>query len=187
MLTEFGDERYPDPQFNDDPSFDLPDPEPLTFDGPLHNQIPEPDRRIDNSTLWQPDYDQAHYEDMYFNRMAKYYERQSSGRYSVDGDVTEWVKVPFNQALYGRDYCGVPPGAPVTNCPSSRALIRDALAVWVQDRLDAGHDHGPDPGLPEDVRRPGPLRLRPRRELRRARRLHRPLPDRPRGRRRGGG
>ena len=119
VLAEFGNERYPDPRFTDDPSFDLPDPEPLTFDGPLHNQIPEPDRRIDNSTLWQPDYDRAHYEDMYFNRMAKYYERQSSGRYSVDGDVTEWVKVPFNQARYGRDYCGVPPGAPVTNCPSS--------------------------------------------------------------------
>ena len=31
---------------------------------------------------------------------------QSSGRYSVDGDVTEWVKVPFNEALYGRNYCG---------------------------------------------------------------------------------
>ena len=40
---------------------------------------------------------------MYFNRMAEYYERQSSGRYSVEGDVTGWVKVPFNEARYGRD------------------------------------------------------------------------------------
>ena len=47
---------------------------------------------------------------MYFNRMTEYYETQSSGRYSVDGDVTEWVKVPYNQALYGRGYCGDPPG-----------------------------------------------------------------------------
>ena len=53
---------------------------------------------VDNSTLWQEDYDREHYEDMYFNRMAEYYEKQSSGRYSVEGDVTEWVKVPFNQA-----------------------------------------------------------------------------------------
>ena len=69
---------------------------------------------------------------MYFNRMAKYYEKQSSGRYSVDGDVTEWVKVPFNQALYGRDYCGS------IVCDSTTALIRDALAVWTQNELDAG-------------------------------------------------
>ena len=41
---------------------------------------------------------------MYFNRMAEYYETQSSGRYSVEGDVTDWVKVPFNEARYGRDY-----------------------------------------------------------------------------------
>ena len=138
VLAEFGDERYPDPRFSDTPNFDLPDPEPKRFDGPLHNQIPEPDRTVDNSTLWQADYNREHYEDMYFNRMAAYYERQSSGRYTVEGDVTEWVKVPFNQALYGRAYCGDPVGAPATTCASTKALIRDALAVWVQDQLDAG-------------------------------------------------
>ena len=93
----------------------------------VHNEIPAPNRRKDNSTLWQADYDQAHYEDMYFNRMAEYYETQSSGRYSVDGDVTEWVKVPFNQALYGRDYCGD------IVCGRTNALVRDALAVWVAE------------------------------------------------------
>ena len=72
------------------------------FEGPLHNEIPAPDRKVDNSTLWQSDYNRAHYQDMYFNRMADYYERQSSGRYSVDGDVAEWVKVPFNERRYGR-------------------------------------------------------------------------------------
>ena len=43
-----------------------------------------------------------------------------------------------------------------------------------------------DPGLPGDVRPAGPLRLRRRRRLQRAGRLHRPLPDRARRRRRGG-
>jgi immune inhibitor A len=138
VLAEFGNERFDDPRFQDDPNFDLPDPEPTTFDGPMHNQIPEPDRSTDNSTLWQPNYDRAHFEDMYFNRMASYYERQSSGRYSVDGDVTEWVKVPFNQALYGRGYCGDPAGSPVTTCASTKALVRDALAVWVDQQLKSG-------------------------------------------------
>ena len=44
-----------------------------------------------------------------------------------------------------------------------------------------------DPGLPPVVRRVGSLRHRRRRQLRRAGRLHRPLPDRPRRRRRGRG
>ena len=69
---------------------------------------------------------------MYFNRMAKYYETQSSRQYSVDGDVTEWVKVPFNEARYGRDYCGG------IVCSNTWFLIRDALAVWAQGQLDAG-------------------------------------------------
>jgi immune inhibitor A len=99
--------------------------------GPLHNEIPKPDRTKDNSTLWQPDYDRAHFEDLYFNRMRQYYEDQSSGRYSVDGDVTEWVKVPFNEARYGSDNCGS------IICPNVYFLVRDALSVWVKDRIDA--------------------------------------------------
>jgi len=104
----------------------------VRFDGPLHNQIPQPDRTVDNSTLWQKDYNRAHYDNMYFTRMAAYYERQSSGRYSVDGDVTEWVKVPFNEALYGRNYCGS------IVCNTSKALVRDALAMWVDAQLKSG-------------------------------------------------
>lgn len=134
VLVEFGDLR--NPNFCDSTeagSCPFPsDGTPQRYDGPLRNQIPEPDRAVDNSTLWQADYNRDHYEDMYFNRMADYYERQSSGRYTVDGDVTEWVKVPFNEATYGRNYCGS------IVCATSRALVRDALAMWVEGQLDAG-------------------------------------------------
>jgi immune inhibitor A len=128
VLVEFGDEQYPDARFQGPP----PDGSTTDVTGPVHNEIAPPDRSIDNSTLWQEDYDQAHYEDMYFDRMRKYYERQSTGRYSIEGVVTEWIKVPFNEALYGRNYCGG------IVCNSSKALVRDALAVWVQTQLDAG-------------------------------------------------
>ena len=146
ILAEFGTQRYGGAGsaacgagcFTDTPPFNLPDPEPTTFDGPLHNEIPEPDRTVDNSTIWTDNFDRAHYEDMYFNRMKEYYRVQSSGRYTIDGDVTEWVKVPYNQALYGRGYCGTPPGTPVTTCASTKALIRDALAVWVDNELKSG-------------------------------------------------
>ncbi|NHA67745.1 immune inhibitor A domain-containing protein [Phycicoccus flavus] len=128
IIVEFGDEQYPNAIFQGPP----PDGSTTDVTGPLHNEIPEPDRSVDNSTLWQADYDKAHYEDMYFNRMAEYYETQSSNRYSVRGAVHGWVKVPFNEALYGRDYCGG------IVCATSKALTRDAMAVWVKQRLDAG-------------------------------------------------
>jgi immune inhibitor A len=107
-------------------------PDAQRVDGPMHNEIPEPDRKVDNSTQWQSDYDHAHYEDMYFNRMRKFYEQQSSGHYTIDGDVTEWVTVPFNEARYGRNYCGS------NVCASTWYLVRDALAQWTKDRLDSG-------------------------------------------------
>ncbi len=124
VLAEFGDDvhsAYPDGE--SDAQRD---------DGPLHNEIPKPDRSTDNSTLWEKDYDRAYYEKMYFQRMRAFYEEQSLGTYSFDGEVTEWVKVPFNQARYGRDLCGG------ISCNNTWFLIRDALSIWTQGRLDAG-------------------------------------------------
>jgi len=79
--------------------------------GPLHNQIPQPNRAVDNTTLWQPDYDTAYYESILFDKthvpsMANWYLEQSSGRYTVDGYVSNWVQVPYNEARYGTDLCG---------------------------------------------------------------------------------
>ena len=53
VLVEFGDEQYPDPRFQGPP----PDGSTTDVTGPVHNEIAPPDRSIDNSTLWQPDYD----------------------------------------------------------------------------------------------------------------------------------
>jgi immune inhibitor A len=57
-----------------------------------------------------------------------YYEKQSSGRYSVDGVVTDWVKVPYNEARYGRSN-GFPCASSV--CSNTWLLIRDAIDSWV--------------------------------------------------------
>ncbi len=139
ILVEFGKKEYDDsnlPSSVEPGTFDddapVADPQPMRFNGPKHNQIPAPDRASDNSTLWKSNYRKKHYKNMYFNRMKKYYQKQSSGRYTFTGDVQGWVKVPFNQALYGRDYCGD------VVCGSTQALVRDALAVWVEQKLDAG-------------------------------------------------
>ncbi|MEY9991687.1 immune inhibitor A [Streptomyces sp. V4I8] len=106
--------------------------------GPAHNQIAEPDRKKDNSTAWQADYNQKHYQDLYFGTgkktesLKKYYEKQSSGRYSVDGEVTDWVKVPYNEARYGNNACGQ------TNCSSVWNVVSDGLNAWVAQQKAAG-------------------------------------------------
>ena len=104
VLAEFGNERHPSyPDKDTDPATQGP----ATFDGPLHNAIPEPDRSKDNSTVWQEDYSADYFRDLYFGEdgessLKTYYEKQSSGRYTVDGEVTDWVKVKYNEARYGR-------------------------------------------------------------------------------------
>ncbi|GHH78619.1 protease [Kitasatospora indigofera] len=104
--------------------------------GPAHNQIKQPDRATNNSTAWQADYNQAHYQNLYFSKdqdsLKTFYEKQSSGRYSVDGQVTDWVKVPWNEARYGSDYCGQ------HVCNNAQDLIRDGVNAWVADQKAKG-------------------------------------------------
>ena len=180
VLAEFGDQRHPSyPDKDQNASI----PGPATFNGPLVNAIPQPDRAVDNSTVWQPSYDKAHFQQLYFGEgkgvesLKTYYEQQSSGRYSVDGQVSDWVKVPYNEARYGRSN-GYPCAGNV--CSNTHYLIADALVAWTADQKAKGRTDDADQGRPGVVRPVGPLRLRRRRQLQRARRLHRPLPDRPR-------
>ncbi len=80
--------------------------------GPLHNEIPKPDRLVDNTTIWTKDFSEAYFENLLFSEkkgaisMRNYYIEQSSNRYAVNGDVSPWVKVPYNAASYGSNYCG---------------------------------------------------------------------------------
>ncbi|MFF0084576.1 immune inhibitor A domain-containing protein [Streptomyces canus] len=119
ILVEFGDQV--DPRYGGTA-------------GPLHNKIAQPDRKQDNSTAWQADYNQAHFQDLYFGTgkksesLKKYYEKQSSGRYSVEGEVTDWVKVPYNEARYGSN--DAPTGA--------WYAVQDGVNAWVAEREAAG-------------------------------------------------
>ena len=105
---------------------------------PLHNQIPEPDRALDNTTIWQADYNRAHYERIYFSdepgadTMLNYYRAQSSGRYGFTGGVVDWVRVRFNEARYGTNLCGS------NVCSTVWALVRDAINVWTLKQLADG-------------------------------------------------
>ena len=125
ILVEFGDVK---------PTFAL-DPNAQRQEGPLHNQIPQPNRSVDNSTVWRSDFSQPYFQDLYFGggeSLKNYMETQSSGRYSVNGTVTNWVKVNFTQGRYGTNLCGS------NVCSTVLALVRDGAKAWVQDRIAAG-------------------------------------------------
>ncbi|RCH68639.1 M6 family metalloprotease domain-containing protein [Streptomyces sp. SDr-06] len=140
ILVEFGDQvdntTMYDPDGPDGPK--PPQPKYGGTPGPAHNQIAKPDRAKDNSTAWQADYNQKHYQDLYFgagqgvNSLKTYYEKTSSGRYSVDGQVTDWVKIPYNEARYGSNYCGQ------TNCANVWDTVRDGVNAWVADQKAKG-------------------------------------------------
>ncbi|GAA3493035.1 immune inhibitor A [Streptomyces prasinosporus] len=102
--------------------------------GPLHNQIAEPDRDEDNSTAWKADYNREHFQELYFgdgtDSMKTYYEKQSSGRYSIDGEVSDWVKVPYNEARYGSNKCDP------DNC--AWFAVQDGVTAWVEQQKAAG-------------------------------------------------
>ncbi|WP_413809208.1 immune inhibitor A domain-containing protein [Streptomyces sp. OE57] len=139
ILVEFGDKV--DDTTTYDPDGDGPKPPVKKYGGdpgPAHNTIGRPDRADDNSTAWQKDYNRQHFQDLYFSKdkkkesLKKYYEKQSSGRYSVDGEVSDWVKVGWNEARYGSNYCGD------TNCANAWDLIRDGVNQWAKDQKAAG-------------------------------------------------
>jgi immune inhibitor A len=106
--------------------------------GPLHNQIPQPDRAVDNTTIWSPDFSPAYYETLLFSdlpgavSMRNFYKEVSSNRYAVNGAVTDWVRVPSNEANYGANYCGS------IVCARTWLFVRDSLNAWYSGQLAAG-------------------------------------------------
>ncbi|MFJ3977744.1 immune inhibitor A domain-containing protein [Streptomyces sp. NPDC090021] len=139
ILVEFGDQV--DNTTMHDP--DGPGPKPAVpkyggTPGPLHNTIAQPDRAKDNSTAWRADFSRQYFQDLYFatgegkHSLKTYYEKTSSGRYSVEGEVADWVKVPYNEARYGSNYCGQ------SNCANVWDTVKDGVTAWVDAQKKAG-------------------------------------------------
>ncbi len=120
FLVEFGDTV--DPRFADAPA------------GPRHNEIDPPDRETDNSTYWVEDFDRQHYLDMFFEGSGEtfkgVYEEMSSGRYTLDGDVSDWVQVDNNEASYGQTESNV----------DMTRFIDDTAEAWLESKRAEGMD-----------------------------------------------
>jgi len=119
----------------------LDHPAPILFSGvpgPVRNQIPEPDRSVDNTTIWAPDFNEAYYENLLFSEapgavsMRNFYIAESSNRYTVNGDVTDWVQVPYNAAAYGRNYCGD------IVCAQTWVFVNHSIDAWYNSQIAAG-------------------------------------------------
>ncbi|WP_253272520.1 immune inhibitor A domain-containing protein [Arsenicicoccus sp. oral taxon 190] len=101
--------------------------------GPLHNSIPQPDRSQDNSTIWAPNFDRAHYQDLMFGSgesFKDFYLKQSNGRFLAKGDVSDWVKVPYNEARYGSNK--------ISDAAGAWPFIQDSANAWYAAQKAAG-------------------------------------------------
>ncbi|MFL0269732.1 immune inhibitor A domain-containing protein [Candidatus Clostridium radicumherbarum] len=98
-----------------------------------HNTIPKPDRNVDNSTIWTSDFSRNYYMDMLFNdtsganSMLNFYKEQSSNRYTVNGDVTDWILVPGNAANYDDNASN-----------DIWKFLQDEVNGWYKQQKDAG-------------------------------------------------
>jgi len=125
FLVEFGDD-------DSNPAF------PENTEGPLHNEIPEPGAD-DNTTYWEPDFDRQLYLDTFFNGLdtqhgesfKDMYNEMSSGRFDLEGDVSDWVKVP-NAASYYQDADGEETGDTMID------FLQDAGDAWYADQVADG-------------------------------------------------
>jgi len=103
-----------------------------------HNNIAEPDRNYDNTTNWIPDFNRDHYLDLLFaegydvNSMRQYYIENSSNRYAVYGDVTDWALAPDDACNYDDDREHPDGGNAVWY------FLRDTVNDWYAKEIAAG-------------------------------------------------
>lgn len=109
-----------------------------------HNSIAEPDRDFDNTTIWTPDFNRDYYMTMLFdegpgvNSMRQFYIEQSSNRYTVNGDVTDWVTVPGEAATYDDDLTvDVSPEHPYGG-NAVWYFLMDQVNGWYDAQIEAG-------------------------------------------------
>jgi immune inhibitor A len=100
-----------------------------------HNEIPKPDRSVDNTTIWTGDFSQPYFDQLLYsqdagvNSVANFYDEQSSGRYTVTGEVEDWVRVPGEGASYGDNSKGD---------AITWKFVNDTMNAWYAKQVAAG-------------------------------------------------
>ncbi len=133
----------------------------FTYSGPLHNQLPKPTSKDDRAydAVWTADFGADYYRSLLFGNgvfsqyalddgeqvtidlrgysMRQYFEEQSRGMYSIEGQVLGWVQVPHSSAWYGADAC--PGGRSASYSPLADGYFPDGGTPQslVSDAIDA--------------------------------------------------
>jgi immune inhibitor A len=103
-----------------------------------HNNIAEPDRQYDNSTIWVEDFSSEYFDQLLYddtpgvNSMANFFLEQSSGLYTVYGDATEWATVPEGYQYYDDSVGGLDTSTNVW------LFLQDMADAWYADQIAAG-------------------------------------------------
>jgi immune inhibitor A len=109
-----------------------------------HGELEEPDRAVDNSTYWSDSgYTRQHYQDMLFEpggadnsyhttTMRDFYLELSSGKYTVDGQVSNWLHLDETAAEFGEDSPANGEGSDDLNGPVYR-IVDAALEAAAED------------------------------------------------------
>lgn len=103
-----------------------------------HNNIAQPDRAVNNTTIWVPDFSRDHYTNLLLNNtpdansMRNFYIEQSSNRYTVHGDVTDWVPVLGTACSYDDGSPG--PG----DAQHVWQFLKDSVNGWYAAQKAAG-------------------------------------------------
>jgi len=132
ILAQFGDQVDNSTLYNGQPRY-------AGTPGPQHNAIPRPGTD-DTHTFWQGDFSRDYYQKMFFddtpgaNSMRNFYRTQSSGRYDIEGAVSDWVTLPWNEARYGSNK-GPQGGGAWTQ---AQEFVRDATKAWYDGELAKG-------------------------------------------------
>jgi immune inhibitor A len=107
-----------------------------------HNNIAQPDRVTNNTLLWVPDFSKSHLDQLLYdtkpgvNSMANYYLEQSSGRFTVAGEATDWIKVPNNAAYY--DDNKFVDGVEKDTTKDVWLFLQDTVNGWYNAQIAAG-------------------------------------------------
>ena len=103
--------------------------------GPVNNEIPEPDRANNNSTIWDDNFGRDHYLDLMFGEgkesFKDFYLKQSNGRFLTKGDVSDWVTVPYNEARYGSNELA-------SEADGYWNYVKDTAQAWYDDQVAQG-------------------------------------------------
>ncbi|MFC6594643.1 immune inhibitor A domain-containing protein [Kitasatospora paranensis] len=132
ILAQFGDQVDDTTQYQGQPRYG-------GTPGPRHNTIPEPGRD-DTHTYWKSDFSRDYYQRMFFDAtpgadsVRNYYRTQSSGRYDIEGTVTDWVTLPWNEARYGSNKGPQGSGA----WTQAQEFVRDATKAWYDGEIAKG-------------------------------------------------